>query len=123
MAAESRIVIDTVIDTGPPNTCEVCGRGFEARRRDARHCSQACTQRVYRLRHQQPVALAPLPKRLPMDYKVYQCPACETRYLGEQRCPDCGVFCNLIGPGGDCPHCGEPVAVADLGLPTPSGTR
>jgi len=36
------------------------------------------------------------------------------RYLGEQRCPDCGVFCSRIGLGGACPHCGDPVAVADL---------
>jgi len=40
------------------------------------------------------------------------------RYLGEQRCESCGVFCRLVGPGGECPHCGELVAVEDLGLPT-----
>ncbi|MBI4213856.1 MAG: hypothetical protein HY534_06045 [Chloroflexi bacterium] len=45
---------------------------------------------------------------------VYECPSCETRFLGEQRCPDCGIFCGRIGPGGLCPHCDEPVALADL---------
>jgi len=24
---------------------------------------------------------------------VYQCPHCGTRYLGQQRCPDCNAFC------------------------------
>ena len=36
------------------------------------------------------------------------------RYLGTQRCDECGVFCKRVGPGGPCPHCDEPVAVADL---------
>ena len=53
-----------------------------------------------------------------MDCKIYQCPDCQTRYLGQQRCEDCGAFCTLVGPGGECPHCGEPVAVEDLGLLT-----
>jgi len=115
---ESRTVIDTVIGTSLQRTCEVCGQGFASRRRDAKHCSQACTQRAYRLRHQRPLELTPLPKWLPRDYKIYECPNCQTRYLGEQRCESCGVFCRLVGPGGECPHCGELVAVEDLGLPT-----
>ncbi len=45
---------------------------------------------------------------------VYECPSCGARYLGEQRCPDCGLFCRRVGPGGRCPHCDEPVAIADL---------
>ncbi len=45
---------------------------------------------------------------------VYQCPDCETRYLGVQRCDDCATFCRRIGRGGPCPHCEEPVAIADL---------
>ena len=45
---------------------------------------------------------------------VYVCPSCETRFLGEQRCPDCGLFCHRVGPGGLCPHCDEPVVLADL---------
>jgi len=44
----------------------------------------------------------------------YQCPHCETRYLGEQRCPDCNTWCQRLGPGGPCPHCDELVAVSDL---------
>jgi hypothetical protein len=111
-----RTVTDNVIDKKHHLTCEVCGNEFISRRRDARHCDPACTQRAYRLRHQQVSEAPALAKRLPKDCKIYQCPKCDTRYLGEQRCPDCGVFCRLLGPGGECPHCGEPVAVHDLGL-------
>jgi hypothetical protein len=45
---------------------------------------------------------------------------CETRYLGQQRCPDCGIFCRRVGHGGLCPHCDEPVALQDL-LPVKGG--
>jgi hypothetical protein len=45
---------------------------------------------------------------------VYEGPVCGARFLGEQRCPDCNVFCRRLGPGGPCPHCDEPVALADL---------
>lgn len=45
---------------------------------------------------------------------VYQCPDCEQRFLNERRCPDCQLFCRRLGPGGDCPHCDEPVAINDL---------
>jgi hypothetical protein len=45
---------------------------------------------------------------------IYECPECETRYLGERRCPDCNLFTRRIGPDGTCPNCDEPVAEADL---------
>jgi hypothetical protein len=45
---------------------------------------------------------------------VYECPECETRYLGERRCPDCHLFTRRAGAGGSCPHCDEPVTIADL---------
>jgi hypothetical protein len=45
---------------------------------------------------------------------IYQCPDCETSYLGERRCPDCGLFCRRAGTGGLCPHCDEPVTLSDL---------
>lgn len=54
------------------------------------------------------------PRRLPKDTIVYQCPECESRYLGEQRGDDCGIFCRRLGPGGPCPSCDEPVAVVDI---------
>jgi rubrerythrin len=45
---------------------------------------------------------------------VYECPERGERYLGEQRCDACGVFCRRLGLGGACPHCGDPVAASDL---------
>ncbi len=49
-----------------------------------------------------------------MAQTVYECTACETRLLGGRRCPDCNLFCRSLGPGGACPCCDEPVAIADL---------
>ncbi|GAC1611222.1 MAG: hypothetical protein NVS3B26_22670 [Mycobacteriales bacterium] len=45
---------------------------------------------------------------------VYQRPDCEQRFLDEQRCPDCQLFCRRIDRGGNCPHCDELVAINDL---------
>ncbi len=45
---------------------------------------------------------------------IYECPECETRYLNERRCPDCGLFTRRVGNGGNCPHCDEPIAISDL---------
>jgi hypothetical protein len=87
----------------------------------ARYCSDACRQRAYRLR-QTPGAstdLAPLiadlrRRQTLVAHTVYQCPNCEMRLLGERRCPDCHVFCRKLGPGGACPHCDDPVLLAEL---------
>lgn len=51
------------------------------------------------------------------EITVYECPHCESRYLGQQRCEECGVFCRRIGLGAPCPHCDEPVAIDDLTPP------
>jgi hypothetical protein len=45
---------------------------------------------------------------------VYECPECEARYLGAQRCEDCNRWCRRLGPGGPCPHCDELVVLADF---------
>lgn len=102
-------------NAGVTIACPVCGRHF-ARRGRARFCSAACRQVAWRQRH--PAALPPLPPRTPPVATVYQCPVCDTRYLGHQWCPDCQRFCRRLGPGGPCPHCDEPVALSDL-LPAP----
>jgi len=95
--------------------CPVCQRRFPPGGR-RRFCSDACRKAAWRRRHQPPqassVVVPPARPRRPIT--VYACPSCETRYLGEQRCGDCGVFCHRVGLGGACPHCDEPVAVADL---------
>ena len=92
--------------------CARCGAPFEPVGRQ-RFCDAACRQAAWRRRH---AALAepPIPTRAPRLATVYVCTECETRYLGEQRCPECQRFCKRVGPGGPCPHCDEPVAVADL---------
>jgi len=97
--------------------CPVCGRSFTAAGRQ-RVCSAACRQAAWRQR--QPITLPAVPPRSVRVATVYLCPDCETRFLGQQRCPGCGVFCRRVGPGGLCPHCDEPVALADL-LPPVGG--
>lgn len=69
--------------------------------------------RAHRRRHQGSLPTGALDPR-PRAETLYECPECQTRYLGDQRCPDCNVFCRRLGPGGYCPHCAEPVAIADL---------
>ena len=90
--------------------CLVCGHDFPSSGR-RRFCSNACKQLDWRRRHTTP---APIPTHTPPEAVVYECTACETRYLGERRCPDCNLFTRRIGPGGPCPHCDEPVAHQDL---------
>jgi len=104
--------------------CPACGRLFtRAGRR--RWCSDACRQAAWRRRHgaRSAVAELPAPARPRREHTVYECPECQARYVGCQRCEDCGVFCRRIGPGGACPACGEPVAVSDLDerAPAPAG--
>lgn len=94
--------------------CPVCQRPFASSGR-RRYCSDACRKTAWRRRDQLPPAAVAVPPARPRrPITVYACPSCETRYLGEQRCADCGVFCHRVGLGGVCPHCDEPVAVVDL---------
>ncbi|MGH3237243.1 MAG: hypothetical protein ACRDOH_29085 [Streptosporangiaceae bacterium] len=95
--------------------CPACGQLFNPAGR-RRWCSGACRQAGWRRRHPDPPAAAPLPAppRPARDHTVYECPACQARYLGEQWCHDCTLPCRKIGYGGPCPHCDEPVAIDDL---------
>jgi hypothetical protein len=110
---------------GPPpdaprdRACPICQTGSAPAR--ARYCSDACKQRAYRLRRTAivppaPTAPAAEPRRRQAiaAHTVYECPTCETRLLGERRCPDCNVFCRRLGLGGPCPHCDEPVLLANI---------
>ncbi len=36
------------------------------------------------------------------------------RYLGEQRCSECNRFCQVVGLGGACQDCEQPVLLSDL---------
>jgi len=91
--------------------CAVCGTVFPPVGRQ-RFCKPACRQMAWRRRHPAPVP--PVPARTPRHRTVYQCPACDNRYLGDQYCVDCGRFCRRVGVGGLCPACEEPVAIIDL---------
>lgn len=87
--------------------CPVCGKDLRPRQT---YCTAACRVAAFRRRRHQPRP----PVRVPKYQTVYECPNCNRRYLGEQRCEDCNVFARRVGPGGSCPHCDEPVAVNDL---------
>ena len=105
--------------TAMSRLCPLCQTATLSPR--ARYCSAACKQRAYRLR--QTTVAAVYPATLPADaagrrarvaHTVYQCPTCEARLLGARRCPDCHLFCRRLGLGGLCPHCDDPVTLAEL---------
>lgn len=106
------VMMDVTI---PGRSCPICRASFTPVGR-RRYCSARCRQRAYVWRR---AAAMPGPElesltALGRAASVYECPECEARYLNEQRCCDCNTFCRRIGLGGHCPHCDEPVAVADL---------
>jgi predicted RNA-binding Zn-ribbon protein involved in translation (DUF1610 family) len=94
--------------------CPVCQRSFTPTGRQT-YCSTACRKTAFRRRHQQPGTTVTVPAARPRrEYTVYECPDCGDRFLGEQRCNNCGTFARRIGVGGQCPHCSEAVAITDL---------
>ena len=100
--------MNPVRDDAATTTCPVCAMAFTPEGRQ-RFCSTRCRQAAWRLERAAPVA--PIVTK---SDTVYQCPDCESRYLGEQRCDDCNTWCVRLGPGGLCPCCDEPVAIADI---------
>ena len=98
--------------------CPVCDRAFQPVGRQ-RVCSAACRQLAWRRRHAAPAPV--IPPSAPRHSTIYECPSCEARYLGEQRCPECGIFCRKVGPGASCPNCDEPILLADLIVTSPTG--
>jgi hypothetical protein len=100
-------------------TCLVCGAPLRTCR--ARYCSRACQQQAYRLRHCQPSLLDLVSMQLELnqrrqlaEHTVYECPTCETRCVGQQRCADCNTFARALGIGGPCPDCDAVVLLTDL---------
>jgi len=96
-------------------TCPSCQNHFTPTGRQ-RYCSTPCRKTAFRRRHQNPppttvVVPAARPRK---QITIYECPNCDERLLGEQRCQQCGAFTRRIGIGGPCPHCDEPVALTDL---------
>lgn len=95
-------------------SCPLCQTMFTRIRRQL-YCTQTCRKTAWRRRNTHTTTPAPIPAARPQrETTVYACPDCDTRYLGEQHCPDCNTFCTRIGPGGPCPSCDEPVAIQDL---------
>lgn len=92
----------------PTTVCGQCGTSFTPTGR-RRWCSDACRQSAWRQRR-----AAPRPTQPTKIDTIYECPQCQTRYLGIQRCEDCNTWCRRLGPGGPCPHCEDLVAVSDL---------
>jgi hypothetical protein len=95
--------------------CPACGARLPVGR-SRRFCSAACRQAAYRRRHQSAdERQAPLPRRRSrLEGTLYQCPECETRYLGEQWCHDCSTPCQRLGAGGICPGCEEMITIEEL---------
>ena len=95
-------------------TCPLCQRSFTPVGRQ-KYCSDACRAAAYRRRRDNHRPALTVPKAGPRKpITVYECDHCGIRALGEQRCPDCSTFMRKIGLGGECPHCGEALAVTEL---------
>jgi hypothetical protein len=101
------------------SACLVCGAALSTPQQ--RYCTRACQQHAYRLRHQQPahpdltLLRAELKRRRHLLQRtVYECPTCQTRSIGDQRCADCNTFTRRLGLGGSCPECDAVVLLTDL---------
>jgi len=80
-----------------------------------RFCSGNCRKTAWSRTRQTPRPAAPVPPAGQLRAaSIYLCSGCETRYLGQQWCPDCNQPCTRVGLGGACPHCEEPIAINDL---------
>ena len=97
-------------ETTTMTVCAHCGAGFTPVGR-RRWCSDTCRQAAWRRRRAAPRR----PTQPAKIDTVYECPRCQTRYLGEQRCDDCNTLVPAPGPGLALPpHCDDLVAVTDL---------
>jgi hypothetical protein len=101
------------------STCLICGTPLSTPQQ--RYCTRACQQHAYRLRRQPPTRLdVPLLRadlkrqQTLLQHTVYECPTCETRSVGEQRCAECNTFTRRIGFGGSCPECDAVILLTDL---------
>ncbi len=89
-------------------TCPVCQVPFQRLGRQ-RFCSTRCRQNAWRA-----TQAAPGEPIVAKADTVYACPDCDARYLGDQRCDSCNLWCRRLGPGAPCPCCDEPIAITDL---------
>jgi len=45
---------------------------------------------------------------------LYECGGCGERLLNERRCEGCNHWARRLGPAIVCPHCDEPILLADV---------
>ena len=116
IAEPSREPSRTPLSTPP---CLMCGGLLITPRQ--RYCTRACQQQAYRLRHHRPAQLdltslrTELKRRRQLaEHTVYECPSCQTRSVGEQRCADCNTFARALGLGGQCPDCESVLLLTDV---------
>jgi len=110
---DDRGTTQPAVDVGG-SACPVRGARFAPVGRQA-YCSSVCRKRVFRARRgltAAPVVPTGAPRR---ERTVYERPDCGQRQAGVHWCADCVRPARIAGLGGECPHCGEPVTVADLG--------
>lgn len=99
-------------------TCPVCGLPVSGRQT----YHSACRSRAYRLRHRAPqLAFDQQAARVELRRQgglaaatVYECEACDERFVGNQQCESCRKFLPAVGLGGECPCCGEVIVISDL---------
>ena len=102
--------------------CPVCWTAFTPVRR-RQYCSDNCRKTAWARRRAAAVPPVPTPPAgRRRDSTIYACPQCDTRFHGQQWCPDCNQPCTRIGLGGPCPHWDGPVAVTDLLTPQEATT-
>ncbi len=107
--------VDDHATTPGRGLCPVCWATFHPTGRQ-RFCSDTCRKTAWARTHRtvpRPVTPVP-PAGRHRDTTIYSCPGCDTRYHGQQWCPDCNQPCTRIGLGGLCPHCDQPIALTEL---------
>ena len=99
---------------GVTMSCPVCQACFSPVGRQS-YCSDACRAAACRRRRAAGRPPLIIPKSQPKrPITVYECDTCGTRAVGEQYCSECATFMAHVGLGGSCPHCDEPVTLAEL---------
>ena len=125
----STILVRDALGDGslPARRCPApdCGHALPSTR--AHYCSGRCRMRVLRQRRlltslSEVVEMGSPSVRRPLDHYVYECTACDERYLGERRCPACELFTRNLGLGAPCPDCDHPIVLSEV-FPDPAPGR
>jgi phage FluMu protein Com len=94
--------------------CAFCDGTFTRTGRQT-FCTDACRAAAYRRRRMAARPFVVIPPQIPrVPSTIYECDSCGARALGTQRCTDCRTFMRRVDIGGACPHCDEPITVAEL---------